>query len=471
MTNWLPNIENSGQPLYIKIADSIEASIVSGELGTGSRLPPLRNIAYDIGVTVGTVSRAYALACERGLVSGEVGRGTYVLGKETSILPPLSVPPEMLAGKIQERIGKPVINFGYSSAVDVGQADIIADVAGSIANGHSSKIMDYVRHVPKSWREAGKSWLSSDSWKPEIENIVPTNGTHAAIVAIIASITSPGDKIAFESLTYSSIARSASLLGRRISMMASDDYGVVPESFEKLCAQQHPKLVYLMPSVQNPTLTRLSFERRKAIAEIAHRYNVYIVDDAVYAPLVDDDIPPMAYFAPDRTFTVGGFSKSVSAGIRAGWVACPSRYANRIANAHKMVTGGASYWLTELASELVLNGEADHIKQLVKEENSARVTIVRQHLGNHMFAFHDNCPFVWLSLPDPWLSGSFKTALEEHNIVVSDEDEFKPARCEHSFHAIRVGFSSSHNKEELVPPLKIIRALLDSGFAGFNNHG
>lgn len=471
MTKWLPTLQKTDRPLYIGIADAIEAGISNGDLPSGAKLPPLRNIAYDIGVTVGTVSRAYALACERGLVSGEVGRGTFVLGKETPYLPPLSLPQEMVGEALQQRINKPVASLGYSSAVDIGQSKLIADIAGSIANGHSVKIMDYVRHVPNEWRQAGQEWLGDKNWRPNIEDVVPTNGTHAAIVGIISAVTSPGDKIAFEGLTYSAIARAAALLGRRIVTMTSDDFGVIPESFEKICAQQHPKLVYLMPSVQNPTLVKLSTERRKKIAEIAHKYNVYIIEDAIYAPLVEDENLPMAHFAPELTFTVGGLSKSVSAGIRAGWAACPPRYATRIANAHKMVTGGAPYWLTELASKLVLSGEACHIRKLVKEENKKRVDIVRKHLGNHMFASQDTCPYIWLTLPDPWLSGTFKKALEEHQIVVSDEDEFKPARSANSYHAIRIAFSSPETAEELNAPLKIISALLDSGFASFNNNG
>ena len=82
MTNWLPNIKDSKGPLYISIADAIENDIYEGILPVGTKLPPQRNVAYDIGVTIGTISRGYALACERGLISGEVGRGTYVLDKE-----------------------------------------------------------------------------------------------------------------------------------------------------------------------------------------------------------------------------------------------------------------------------------------------------------------------------------------------------------------------------------------------------
>ena len=80
MTNWLPDLQASDGPLYVRIADQIERAINTGALASGAKLPPQRNLAYDIGVTIGTVSRAYSMVRERGLVSGEVGRGTYVLG-------------------------------------------------------------------------------------------------------------------------------------------------------------------------------------------------------------------------------------------------------------------------------------------------------------------------------------------------------------------------------------------------------
>ncbi len=468
MTNWLPNIKNSNGPIYIAIADAIENDIQDGILPIGTKLPPQRNVAYDIGVTIGTISRGYALACERGLVSGEVGRGTYVLDKEDINEKTIYTFPEAEALPLLANDDDKAYHFGFASTADVGQSSVIAQTAGEIAQGHPTKIMDYIREVPSSWREAGSKWLSCGNWKPEPANVVSTNGALAGSVAAISTVSKAGDKIVMEGLTYCSLARSATLLGRRVIVTDFDKFGIIPEAFERVCAQQHPKVLYLMTSVQNPTLASLSLERRKAIAEIAHRYNVWIIEDMIYAPLVEDNIPPIAHFAPDRTFHVGGLSKCISAGIRSGWIACPPRFADRVANAHKMLTGGAAYWLTEVASTLVLNGQAHRILEQVKLENQKRYQVAVDILKGNKYKSHPNCPYIWIKLPDPWHSGTFKNALAKHNIIVSGEDDFKPARIDQVFHGARIGLSSVRKPEHLKEPIQIIANLLESGIAGYD---
>ena len=147
MANWLPNIKNSLGPLYIAIADAIENDILDGVLPIGTKLPPQRNVAYDIEVTIGTISRGYALACERGLISGEVGRGTYVLDKEDINNKTIYTFPEAEAMPPLTSYNSSY-HLGFASAVDVGQSEIIDNTAGQIAKGHPSKIMDYIRESP-----------------------------------------------------------------------------------------------------------------------------------------------------------------------------------------------------------------------------------------------------------------------------------------------------------------------------------
>src|SRR5690606_14540583 len=194
----------------------------------------------------------------------------------------------------------------------------------------------YTRRMPERWAHAGSRWLARGGFRPRPDHIVPTVGAHAAAVAIIAAITAPGDHVAFEHLTYSRVARSASLIGRRIALVRSDEEGMVPEDFERVCAQRHPKLVFLMPAVQNPTLANMPEDRRRAVVEIARRHNVWLIEDNLYGALTDDLAPPLAELAPERTFHIGGLSKSVAAGVRGGWVACPPNYERRIQVAHRM---------------------------------------------------------------------------------------------------------------------------------------
>ena len=192
------------------------------------------------------------------------------------------------------------------------------------------------------------------------------------MLAVIAATTAPGDKVAYEELTYSSISRSANLIGRRSVLIRTDEHGAIPEDFERLCAQQHPKIAFLIPSLHNPTLAIMPAERRKAIVEIARRHNVWLIEDAIYGALLVDQPPSLAELAPERTFHVGGLSKTVAAGVRGGWVSCPANFAARVQMSHKMLTGGMPFLLGELAAELVLSGEADAIRERVRREIEGR---------------------------------------------------------------------------------------------------
>ncbi|RVA23967.1 PLP-dependent aminotransferase family protein, partial [Mesorhizobium sp. M7D.F.Ca.US.004.03.1.1] len=299
MTNWLPDLTAGSGPLYQRLADSIETDIDRGVIDAGAKLPPQRDLAYDIGTTVGTVGRAYQLLRERGLVSGEVGRGTYVLGQRADGAKPDFLAPDV-SGEGTRTIDAPrgELRFDSMAAPDVGQGADVSDVLSRVAQDHPHEISSYVRDFPDRWYEAGARWLSRNSFHPNADAIVPTLGTHAAVMAAIAALTTPGDYVAFEHLTYSQISRSAGLIGRRTALVASDDEGIDPQDFERVCAQKHPKMIFLMPTVQNPTLVTLSAARREAIARVAREYNVVLIEDDLYGHLTDDPTPLLAEYAP-----------------------------------------------------------------------------------------------------------------------------------------------------------------------------
>ncbi|MBZ9988399.1 PLP-dependent aminotransferase family protein [Mesorhizobium sp. BH1-1-5] len=467
MTNWLPDLSSGSGPLYQRLADSIESDIDKGVIDAGAKLPPQRDLAYDIGTTVGTIGRAYQLLRERGLVSGEVGRGTYVLGQHAETPKPEVEPGLQGTRFIDAPSGK--LRFDSTAAPDVGQGAVIADMLSRTAQEHPHDISSYTRDFPERWYEAGSRWLARNSFRPSPDSIVPTLGTHAAVMAAIAALTMPGDYVVFEHLTYSQIARSAGLIGRRTALVSTDEDGIDPDDFERVCAQKHPKVMFLMPTAKNPTLVTLSAERRQAIARIAREYNVALIEDDLYGELTDDPTPLLAKYAPERTIVAGGLSKSVAAGVRGGWLSCPPAYRHRIRVAHKMMTGGLPFLLAEVGTRLVMSGQADEIRKRCIAEIQARLAIVRDVLAGFDIKARDNVPFLWLSLPDPWLSGTFKNACLAQGVLIDDEDEFKAGRSEQVFHGVRFGVSQPRQSKDVAGGVAVIRRLLDEGRAGYDS--
>lgn len=468
MTNWLPDLSDGSGPIYVRLADRIETAIADGSLAAGTKLPPQRNLAFDLGVTIGTISRAYSLIHERGLVSGEVGRGTYVNDRKSESTRPKAMDGPFGGTRVTSETAGHILLNG-TAAPNVGQQPTINRHIADIMREHPQEIADYTRGNPPGWAEAGVKWLSYGEWLPKPEEVVATLGAHAAVMSVITAMTTPGDRIVFEPVTYSQVSRAAALSGRRVTLVEIDEHGIVPDDFERVCAQQHPKLIFLMSSAQNPTCATLPLERRKAIADIARRYNVWIIEDTLYGAMRNDGIPLVAEFAPDHSFVVGGLSKSVGAGLRGGWVACPAHFVGRVRIAHKMLTGGMPFLMAELSARLVNSGDAAEIRKDCITEIRAREAILRAALNGLEFNSEPEIAFAWIKLPEPWLSGTFRNAAMNENVFVDDEDEFKAARTDKVFHRVRISFSLPKTRDELQHGLGVIRRLLDNGASAYDS--
>ncbi|MET1411185.1 PLP-dependent aminotransferase family protein [Roseibium sp. HPY-6] len=501
MTNWLPNIPEGQAPIYIRLADCIGEDIATGKLPAGTKLPPQRDLAYDLGVTVGTIGRAYAVIRQRGLVSGEVGRGTYVLGTNAGeslddrfgspdkstrpgsagagqsattgmswVQGAMKAPKDVAFSGTRITVPAPeAIRFDSTSAPDVGQAQAIRDLTAKITDDCPYDIASYTRSVPDSWRQAGRIWLSRGTWHPDLGSIVPTTGAQAGIMSIISATTAPGDQVAFEDLTYSSIARGSALSGRRPVQIQSDDEGPLPDDLARVCAQRHPKILFVMPTMHNPTTRLMGAQRRSDLVEVARRHNLWIIEDEVYGSLRTTDIAPFAELAPERTFHVGSLSKAVTAGVRGGWVSSPNSHAQRIYTAHKMLTGGVSFLLSELSARLVLGGIAETLRERVLNEIAARHELVQQYIGPFEHVSAKDAPFFWLKVPEPWLSGTFKAAAAAFHTLIDDEDEFKSGRSGRVYHHVRVGVTNPLTREETIKGLEVLRNLLNDSGAGYDS--
>jgi len=467
MTNWLPDLTDKSGPLYLQLADAIEEAIADNSLPAGEKLPPQRNLAFDLKVTIGTIGRAYALAHERGLVTGEVGRGTYVLGKHDQKNAPAAYSSDGIAGTRIQDAPLDKGRFDTTAAPDIGQQTVMEPIIGSVIRNFPHEIVNYTRHFPQHWLEAGRRWLNQEKAPLDGSNIVVTNGAHAGAIAVITAFTSPGDRIVFEDLTYTQVSRSVRLTGRRIAIAPSDEYGMIPEEFERVCNQQHPTMAFLMPSVHNPTLAIMPYERRRAIANIAAKHNVWLIEDDTYGVMTQSNIPKVADIAPERTFLMGSLSKAVSAGLRCGWVACPPHCAQRVRVTHKLMSGGVSFLLAETAAQLILSGQAETLLRKCSAEIEWREQLARQTFAPYDFVSSPHVPILWLKLPEPWLAGTFKAAAYENGLLIDDEDEFKAGRVDRTYHRVRIAFSSPTDRKQVENGFATLRQLLENEQAGY----
>jgi DNA-binding transcriptional MocR family regulator len=136
-----------------------------------------------------------------------------------------------------------------------------------------------------------------------------------------------------------------------------------------------------------------------------------------------------------------------------------------------MLTGGIPFLLPELASRLVLSGEAAAIRDRVKAEIEGRGDIARAALDGYDFASYRHAPFIWLKLPEPWLSGPFKNAATMEGVLIDDEDEYKCGRTDKAFHRVRIGFSAPSTRQEVADGFAKLRSLLVNRIAGYDSYG
>jgi DNA-binding transcriptional MocR family regulator len=137
-----------------------------------------------------------------------------------------------------------------------------------------------------------------------------------------------------------------------------------------------------------------------------------------------------------------------------------------------MVAGSLPpFLLAETAARLVLSGEAGEIRARVRAELAAREAIARSVLAGQDFASRPEIPFLWMKLPEPWLSGLFRRAVADEGVLVDEEDEYKPVRTERTYHRIRVGFSAVASREDVARGFETIRRVLDGGMAGHDSFG
>lgn len=412
---WTPDISKFEGPRYLALAGAIAEAIDSGELPLGAQLPPQRDLAEQLGVTVGTVGRAYNIMKKRQLVSGEVGRGTFVCRGIEATIP--NYLPERMPGTIDFACYRSPV-AGLSE--ELGKAMTLAAARAALMPVHKYPPAEGLL----SHRTAGAQWIRRSGLQVTPDRVIACGGGQQALLVAISGTVGPGETLLSEALTYSGVNSLGALLGRRLAPVAIDGEGIIPEALEEAVATTGGRCLYLQPTVHNPTAAMMSEKRRQRIADLARRHDLVLIeDDAAISGMTERPLP-IAHFAPERTIYLSSFGKSVTPALRVAYMASPPTLCERLVHTlHALMLANAPLPL-EIAGTMIADGSADAIARHNLAELRARHEAALKLLVGWKVSSHPAAFFQWLHLPDHWNAAEFCEAAYREGVSVVPSDNF-----------------------------------------------
>ncbi len=455
--SWKPTLPKTNQPIYQALAAQLETDIKNGTLQPGIMLPPQRELADYLDINLSTISRAFKLCEQKGLLSASIGRGTFVSSgaRSNSIL---------LNGINDMPTNESLIEMG-AILPTLEEGKIITDYMQTILKEPNSyNYLNYSSPMGSTFQqESAREWLEKGRCQVDYEQILFSNGSQNALCCILSSLFHTGDKIATTSLVYPGIKTVARMLGIQLVPIPLDMDTFTIDSLRNLCKTENIKGLYLIPDYHNPTTNTMSHDLRKKIASFAIEKNILIIEDAINTLLKKDSLvlPPLQSLAPEHTIYIMSLSKTISPGLRIAILATPKQYAKKVAIAIYNNTIAVSALMTECAARLIHSGLADEIRTRRREENIKRNELADTLLAGFIKPCEKECNLRLLNLPGYFTGTSFELCARQAGVQVYAAERFAIGNC-HVPPAVRIAITSPRSFEECQTGLLQLKKLLNN---------
>ena len=458
---------------YRLMADAIEAEIRDGRMRAGTRLAPQREFARTRGIATSTAARVYQELVRRGLVAGEIGRGTFVLPGLTTR------PPRRASAPRAESWAEPREWSGTQGYATQGHAtqgwsgaepvDLEANfpVLAEQADLISAVLADLIRPdalVPTLEptgpggqahdRAIASDFLARGPWTPDPDTILFTGSGRQAIAAAVAALVGTGQRLGVEEYTYPVVKSIAARLGVTLVPITMDGDGMVPEDLATVHRTTPLGAVYLQSALHNPLGVTMSPGRRAEIAATLAALNLTAIEDGVNCFLQEET--PIVALAPAHTVYVDSLSKRVAAGLTVGMMIAPRHLRDGITTAIRSGTWTANGFGLAASTTLMADGTVARIVAMKREDASRRQRIVLDRLAGFHLRADPRAYHSWWELPPPWQAETFVSAAARHGISISPAAAFAvaPGRA----HAVRLS-NSSPTMEMLTEALDVLAGL------------
>lgn len=448
---WKPTVNREDRPIYQALATRLERDIAEGRLVPGTKLPPQRELADYLDVNPSTISKAFKVAELKGLLSATVGSGTYVSYDALSNVYLLS-----------EEKPKHLIEMGAVLPDRVSYKPLHELLQSMLQEEDYAKWFGYSRPGDSLWqKDAAVTLMKRAGVNTTSEHILFSNGGQNAIAATLASLCQHGDRIGVDHHTYPGLKTAAAMLGIQLVPIRSEGDEMSPDALLYACKNEHIKGLYVIPDYQNPLTYTMSKATRKAVAEIAQQYNLFIIEDGMYHLIQDNVLPAVATYAPEHTIYIAGLSKTIAPGLRLAYMSVPFKFLDLIRKALYNLNISVAPLFAEAAARIIVSSRLEQIVALHKAETKARNQLVDQYLDKKNCLGSAAGIFRWFHLPDHYTGDQFEQLAAEQGVQVYSGGRFVVGNAAPA-NAVRLGICAPETREELEKGLIILKKLLET---------
>lgn len=447
--SWKPKLQNEDRPIYLSLAEQLEMDIRSGALLPGTKLPPQRELADFLDVNISTIVRAFRLCTQNGLLSGIVGKGTFVSYDALANL-----------RMIPQKENAACIELGPLTPSDVDCGEIIQILQEMISEPGFSNLLGYGNIGAAMWqKEAAIKLIAQAGYHTETNRLLLASGGQNAVAAILCGLFASGDRIGTDPLTYPGLKSTAKMLRIRLVPIRQKDGEISEEGLLYACKNEKIKGLYIMPDYHNPTAHIMSESCRQMLARIAIKENIMVIEDNIHSLLSEHPPKAVAAYAPDQTIYVASLSKTVLPGLRLAYIVSPEPYRAILEDALYNLNISVSPLLFELGSRMMASEKTRQLAQARREIAIQRNLLVNEILADYQILGSEECIFRWMLLPEGFTSEQFEQVALQAGVRVYGSHRFAVGAAKPRS-AVRLSISTPRTIGELNDGLHILRTIL-----------
>jgi len=444
--SWEPQLA-AGRPKYLALVEALERDLQSGRLKPGDQLPPQREIADRLGVTIATVTKGVGEAIRRGLVTARAGSGTFVRAATIADSP----------------ADRPSIDLSLNGVPSAPVASFLDKALSGLRAGTGREsLFGYQPSIgTERHRSAMAQWIALRGMELSPGDICLTHGAQHALAACFAGLLRAGDTVLCEAWTYTGIRRVADMSRVRLVGVDMESDGLDPTDLAQKLRSTGAKLVVCMPAVQNPTTATMSAAKRREILAICARFDALVIEDDIYGRLSGDGARPLAASNREQVVYLTSVSKCLSPGFRLGALVAPEPVAAQLRDALLATHWTPPSFFGELFARMTESGLAEQCLTAQQQEAGHRLAMVKRIMPHErrpqLATYH-----LWQALPAPWRVEDFVAALSDEGVRVSPASHFAVDAEAANANYIRICLGGTDDRTSLGIGLAAVERLLRS---------